>query len=155
VLLSVNIAQFIFPSNRCYGNTWDRSRPSQPNNLLKACHFPKFQCQVQLFVNIVQLSSLATIAMVIPGTDHNHRNLIISQKRVIFPNFNVKFNYLWKFSIFNLLSNRCHGNVWHTSQPLQTDFIKFCYLRKFQSDTLIGSRDIAVYSSVQCTTGLG
>ena len=68
MLLSVNIAQFIFPSNCCYGNTWDRSQPSQPNNLLKTCHFPKFQCQVQLFVNIVQLSSLATIAMVIPGT---------------------------------------------------------------------------------------
>ena len=43
VLLSVNIAQIIFPSNRCYGNTWDGSRASQPNNHLKTSHFPKFQ----------------------------------------------------------------------------------------------------------------
>ena len=43
---------------------------------------------------LLNLPSVATIAMVTPETYHHHRNLIISQKRVIFPNFNFKFNYL-------------------------------------------------------------
>ena len=44
----------------------------------------------------------------------------------------------------------------HTSKPSQTDNVtKLCYLCKFQHDTLIGSRDIAVYSLVQCNIRLG
>ena len=40
VLLPVYIAPIIFPRNRCYGNTWNGSRASEPNNLLKTSHFP-------------------------------------------------------------------------------------------------------------------
>ena len=50
------------------------------------------------------------------------------------------FNYLWIL----LPSNHCHCNTWHASKTSQTDNVIKCYLCKFQRDTLIGSRDIAV-----------
>ena len=95
--------------------------------------------------------------MVTPETGHDHRNVIISQKCSTIFQISKSSSIICEYcSIFNLPSIHCHGNTSHASKPSQIDnVIKLCYLCKFQSDTLIDSRDIAVYSLAQCDIGLG